>query len=482
MSVETLQTFGQLAVSAGVDTDVLERAFRKLAKSTRQATKAGSPAAKAFKDLGVTAIDPTTKKMRAIEDIMVDVGTALAGADDDTKALAIATQLLGPAGQALVPAFRNGKEAVQAFLAEARTNVVINEEQAKVLKHIGDEVTRGSQKWKALKQLFVGSLAPALDKLAGYFERTSKWLLESSKHTKIFQAVLTVLAGNGLFKLVGLLASWVAKTGGIKAALEVLSGGLRSVMGFALRTVLPLLALEDFMVFMAGGKSLFGRAMNEMFGEGGAKMAREKFLAFFQKLKEALSALGGIASAFAHSEIFTGLAKGVLDGLLDTLNLIGSTLTDNTEKAEKMKRAVIERSAPNPDSPFSKTPEFADKINPFGDIEDKSSWFQRFRKGAQNLFSPTRDLAHERISEAILPGSTAPSYAPLNFSPVPYQPTAPMSSNLQSSKVEINDHRSVEINVDGGNGSPGQIGRAVSGEVNELLKQDPRQTLMSISG
>lgn len=40
-----------------------------------------------------------------------------------------------------------------------------------------------------------------------------------------------------------------------------------------------LLILEDFATFLVGGKSLFGRAFNEFFGPGGAKMFQQRLLA-----------------------------------------------------------------------------------------------------------------------------------------------------------------------------------------------------------
>jgi hypothetical protein len=131
VSVEALQGWRALIAKAGVDTSVLETAFRKLSKASRAATKETSPQAKAFKDLGVS-VKNADGSLRPIEDIMTDTGSALAEMTDDTKASAIATQLLGPAGLALVPAFEAGGDAVRKFLAVAKENVSISTEDATV--------------------------------------------------------------------------------------------------------------------------------------------------------------------------------------------------------------------------------------------------------------------------------------------------------------------------------------------------------------
>lgn len=486
VSVESLQGWRALVAKAGIDTGVLETSFRKLSKASRASEKATSPQAKAFKDLGVDAQNASKTGLRPIEDIMVDVGTALAAMTDETAASAIATQLLGPAGYGLVPAFEAGGDAVRKFLETAKENVSVSTEEAKRLKLVGDSVDRAGVKWTGLKNRLVIALLPALEFVAQKFEKVSKWLFDVAKNTKVFQTILGALAAGGIARLIVMLAAWVTRAGGAQVVMKMLGQGLLTAARWALEFIAPLLIIEDFLVFLAGGKSLFGRAFNEIFGEGGAKKVREGLLSVFSKMKDVIGELGSAITGIGSSDLFTGLAKAGLDLILVVLNEIGVALGSDTDKANAL-AAALERSKERLKKDVSKA---------LG-ITEESRMPQQEKgitgaDGKINYDAPTgswlvdhipygKRLANHLRGSALTDGAGKADYDRNNLqnsSVVPPPSAAEQNSSQRS--VTLTDNRTIEVNVSGGD-KPGETGRATASAVSGALETDSRQTLSSVS-
>ncbi len=250
VSVETLQVWRAIATDAGVDAGSLEGVFRKLNKSMAAAGRGSKLQAESFKELGVS-VENVDGSLRPIEDVLIDTGSALAKMDDDAKATAIATQLLGPAGMGLVPAFNKGADAVRKLSAEMKENVSLNAEEAARLDDVGDALARGQKKWTALKTRAIVTLLPVLEAVARAFERGSKWILRMAKETQGFLTVVGGVGAAGLLRFAFSIGSWAAKTVKGREALQLFGTSLRSAAGFALKLIAPLLIIEDFLTFLA---------------------------------------------------------------------------------------------------------------------------------------------------------------------------------------------------------------------------------------
>ena len=466
VSVETLQAWKALAADTGVEFGALESSFRKLSKSMKAASKDGSPQAKAFKDLGVEAQNASKTGLRAVEDVMLDVGVALNQMEDDALASAVALQLMGPAGASMVPAFVNGAEATRKYLAAAKDAASMSQAEADQLNEVGDAAGRAKLYLNGLKDRAVMALTPALEWLVDVTEKASKWLLHLAKETKIFETLLGALATGGLWKIAMMFGSWVTKVGGARAALALLGNGLRTAAGFALRFILPLLIIEDFLTFLSGGKSLFGRAFNEIFGEGGAQKVRDGLLNAFTEMKEVIGQLGSAISDIGVSDLFKGAAKSALDAILLVLNAIGAALNDDTDKAIAFAEALERRKEKfAQDATGHKVGDEA----PTMQSSKPTSWVEKV-PGFQWLKGKVQSDP-----------TVAAEYARNNFtnasSPLPSAPAAASSS---SRSVTLNDQRKIEVNVSGGD-SPGAVGRAVSGAVSSELQIDQRQVMSGIS-
>jgi hypothetical protein len=478
VSVETLQVWRSVAADAGVDGGALEGILRKLNKSMAAAGRGSKLQAAAFKDLGVN-VENADGSLRPIEEVLIDTGSALAQMDDDAKATALATQLLGPAGMGLVPAFNQGADAVRKLTAELKENVSLNAEEAARLDDVGDALARGTKKWTSIKVRIAVAVLPVLEALAGAYEKASKWTLRMAKETKTIQTVFLALTGGGLARLVVMFGTWVARVGGARAALALLGQGLRTAAGFAFRFLAPLLLIEDFLTFLAGGKSVFGRVFEEVFGPGGAKSVREGILAAFTEIgtyvnETLLPAFRGLID----NDLFKGAAKGALDAILAVLNLIGFALADNAEKAEKMAQAFRSNAAGLGLAPSTDERDAALKEG-LPENRKELSGFEKFARGAvTSVFGdPLNDPAVKANTEANRAKLEAKQAMLNGIVPAPAAPPQPGGK-----PVTLNDQRKIEINVGGANDNAGAVGRQVGTSVGTQLDKDRRQTLAAVSG
>jgi hypothetical protein len=479
VSVETLQVWRGVAAGVNADSGAVTSAFQRLSRSMNAAGKGGKAQAASFKELGVQLKDGD--RFRPTEDVLIDVGVALAQMDDDAKASAMAMQLLGPAGAALVPAFTGGAEAIRKQTAALRENVSLNAEEAARLEEVGSALERGGKKWKALKDRAIVAILPLLEKVAGAFEAVSKWVLRMGKETKALQTIFGALVAGGLFRLVTMFGAWIVKVGGARAALALLGNGLRTAAGFAFRFLMPLLLIEDFLTFLAGGKSVFGRAFEEILGPGGANKIREGILAALTEIGRVLNeTLLPAVGSLVNNDLFKGVAKGALDGILAVLNLIGFALADTDEKAAKLAEtfrknaaslglapskeevnASVAKGLPENRKELSGPEKFLRKamVAIVGDPNDKPAIKANNEQNAK--------LLHER--QLAMEGVVA-------------SPAAPPQPGAAGKNVTLNDQRKIEINVGSGTPSPGATGRAVGSEVQGALQVDQRQVLQSVGG
>lgn len=472
VSVETLQVWRSFAMSVGVDAGTVETALRKLTRSMAAAARGSKLQANAFKELGVS-VKNSDGSLRPIEDVLIDTGSALAALEDDSKATAIAVQVLGPAGMGLVPAFAKGADAVRKMTAEMKENVALNAEEAARLEDVGVALQRGEKKWVALRTRAVVAILPLLEMVSHAFEAVSKWVLRMSRETEILHTIWAELAAGGLARLVIMLGAWITKVGGARAALSLFGSGLRSAAVAAAEFLIPLLLIEDFLTFLAGGKSVFGRAVEEIF-EGGAASAREWILKTFQEIGKVLTedvmpAIRDIAS----SPFFTGALKAAGEAFLGLLNLIGLAFTSDAEKVDELGARFLRN-----------TQAMSEAID--GVIGKVKGLFGM--SGGPTITTPAPGATPEPSSGPPLgiaqafglgPGPTRyasstnlPSLSAVV--PAPSVPAAPRN-------VTINDQRKIEVNV-GDSKSPGATGRAVGSAVDGVLSKDRRQTLNAVSG
>ena len=116
IAASQLELFNQAAEENGASTQAMSVGLRRLAVA---AEGTGKNAALPFKELGV-AVKDTHGKVKPLDQLFIDVGTALAGVPDNTKRVALAQKIFGRGGTELLGIFSRGKEGTKAYLEELR--------------------------------------------------------------------------------------------------------------------------------------------------------------------------------------------------------------------------------------------------------------------------------------------------------------------------------------------------------------------------
>lgn len=321
VSTEELQGWQHAAALSGSSAEEFAAAFTKFTRNVNEASEAAAgPAAKAFKELGVKVKD-ATGELGAPIDLLDGVVEGLQKIEDPAKRTALVMDLFGKSGARLLPLLSEGSEGIAKLRAEVgELGATYDEAFLENAQEFNDNTDRLKLGLRGLTIQVLGPLLPELVKLSEYLISGAKSLIAIVKQTNVGQAVFSGLA--------------------VKA-LPALTSGLRSLAGSVWRTVLPFLALDDALTFLAGGDSLIGRGLDKVFGAGAADESRKAILQWFTDVKnvvvnELLPAIAGIAS----SPLFKGAVKGALDGILAVLQGIGLALTDNQERAEKLAHSL----------------------------------------------------------------------------------------------------------------------------------------------
>lgn len=252
----------------------------------------------------------------------------LAAIKDPTKRAAMGTRLLGSSYRELEPLLENGGDGIQDLIDRAsELGDVFGEGAVADAKANRRSIAELNIVFRGLRTTLATAILPVAVKLLKAAVPLALAIKELSTHTKLFEAAAMLLGTRGLFMLVGRL-------GGMAGALGKLLPMMKGIAGALFKWVIPLLILEDFLVFLKGGKSAFGEILDKIFGEGAAEKVRtainamlggwdqllEYAKAVWSSIELAVKiAVGELGFAFINlgsivADIFAKIWNGVVDG------------------------------------------------------------------------------------------------------------------------------------------------------------------------
>ncbi|MBN3756071.1 hypothetical protein G3N95_24235 [Paraburkholderia sp. Tr-20389] len=171
---------------AGVGLDDLTTAFKGLNKSLLESRDPLSDSAAAFKALGLNAEE--LRKMdpgKAFEEIAAVFPQFADGAE---KA-AVATQLFGKQGQALIPLLNGGKDGIEAMRKEAEDmGLIVSTSTAKAMGDLNDDLTRISNLGKGAAAVMATEMQPAIAEVV-------KILKDAATEGTVWNGVLEAIVG-----------------------------------------------------------------------------------------------------------------------------------------------------------------------------------------------------------------------------------------------------------------------------------------------
>jgi hypothetical protein len=234
VAVETLSAYAHGAELSQVSTEQLATAFRQLSRGMNTAARDGGAALRPFKALGVE-VRNQDGSLRELDAVLGDVADRFAGLADGAEKSAVAQELFGRSGEAMIPFLNRGRAGLEEFRREAeRMGLVISKETAAAATEFSDNISRLRGVLQGASNTLLAEVGPSI---AGLTTR----MVEAARETENFKrtaegvaAVFRGLAtlGLGLFSVlehigialgsVGTIAILIARRdwAGLKAALE----------------------------------------------------------------------------------------------------------------------------------------------------------------------------------------------------------------------------------------------------------------------
>jgi hypothetical protein len=300
VSTAELQGWQHAAALSGSSAEGFTSAFVKFTKNLEDARSGTGPARDALADLGFKLDEAAFKAARPI-DVLEQVAGALKGVEDPAKRVNIVMALLGKQGATLLPLFEEGPEGIAKLRAEVgELGASFDDAFLANAQEYNDNVDRLKLGLKGLAIQVIGPLLPEMSNLSQRMVANIKAFVAWFKEGKRVEAVLKGVSIAGVLGLVRAGGALIARMGGLRAAFMMLGR-------VVLRVAAPLVALEDLLVFLAGGDSLIGRMIDKAFGAG----SQDKVRNFVKTTAEGFAAMQ--RDAATDTEEFRRNWEGALD-------------------------------------------------------------------------------------------------------------------------------------------------------------------------
>lgn len=235
VSVEVLSSLSHAAALSDVSLENLSTGMGFLNRAMNEFARGSeNDATKALRQLGVSVVD-TSGVLRSNIEVLGDVADRLASMGDGAQKSALAMEIFGRGGAAMIPMLNAGREGLERMAAEAdRLGITISTETARAAEEFNDNLTRLGAAMQGLVNRITAAVLPALVSF-------SEWLAKLDP--------LVVAAGGALLTATGIVAGFgaAAKVTAVGvSALTASLGGLAAVLG-------TIASIPGAMAFLAGG-------------------------------------------------------------------------------------------------------------------------------------------------------------------------------------------------------------------------------------
>lgn len=150
------------AGEAGVGAEKLDASLTKLNVKIAEAAEGGNDAARLFQAMGVAVTD-AAGKTRSTEAILADVADQFSRLGEGPEKAAIAVQLFGRAGAAMIPYLDQGAEGLRRFSG-------LTDDTVSAAARLQAEVDKLSASWQQFKYVIAGEVLPWLNQLIDRFK------------------------------------------------------------------------------------------------------------------------------------------------------------------------------------------------------------------------------------------------------------------------------------------------------------------------
>ncbi len=169
IAVESLSALKFAGALTDVSIEDLATGIRKLGNNMASAAGGGKEAQAAFAALGVS-VKTSSGALRNTDDVLADIADKFAGYEDGAAKAALATDVFGKNGAALIPFLNQGRKGLAEMREEAqRLGVVFSDDLAKQSEEFNDNLERLGQAVQGAKIALLSDLLPALTAITNSF-------------------------------------------------------------------------------------------------------------------------------------------------------------------------------------------------------------------------------------------------------------------------------------------------------------------------
>jgi hypothetical protein len=186
MAVEQVAGWTHALDLAGVSQGALQKTAKALGTQMLDASRGLAEAKDNFAALDID-IKNNDGSLKSLNAVLLEVADRYANATDKTAAAALMNKVLGKSALDLIPAFKDGRAALEAMIAEGQRYNPITEESARQAEAFNDNLQRLS---KSIKSDFIVAMNSSLPALAEMSEN----MVRASKEGITFLGVLRELA------------------------------------------------------------------------------------------------------------------------------------------------------------------------------------------------------------------------------------------------------------------------------------------------
>lgn len=320
LSTEAVSAFGFAAGQSGTDIGTLEKGVRTMQRTLDTAAQGGKAASKAFERLGV---DVGALQQLSPEDQFLALSDALAAVEDPGERAALAMQVFGRAGTALLPMFSDGAAGIRALMAQAeQLGIVMDAGTAKSAERLNDSIGELMTAFKAITVTVGAAVAPALSGLSSSVAIVAGQVAKYVSENKAF--VGQALAVGAAF--VGVGATLTAAG----FALQTVSAGISALVGPLVSTIKVAYQVATSFVSATASVVMYG-----IKSVAAAVASMAAWVAANAPLAIAIGLLGAVAGAAIYAAGgFQGIASAIGGGFVQAgtnavavLSDIGATAT-----------------------------------------------------------------------------------------------------------------------------------------------------------
>jgi hypothetical protein len=168
IGTEELSKLAYAAQLSGVEFGSLESSLGRLSRNMVEAFDGSESAAKKFEQFGI-AIKDADGTLKSTSEVMAAIADKMAAMPDGAEKTALAMELMGRGGAAMIPLLNGGSQALNDLMAEAETfGQVFTADMGKSAEQFNDNISRLTGTFGNIAARIATALLPALESFTNW--------------------------------------------------------------------------------------------------------------------------------------------------------------------------------------------------------------------------------------------------------------------------------------------------------------------------